>query len=218
MTTEQRLRSKNLAIVATVAVFSAVAPVSAHRLDELLQAARIGIAEDRVELELDLTPGVAVADRLIAEIDRDGDARFSSEEQRAFVDGAFAAIVMTADDARLKLSVTSIDFPDADSLRTGNASIAVRAAAQLPVIANGTHHIGFDNRYRGDASVYLANALVPESDRISVTAQDRDRDQQQLTIHYDVTAGSSLPALGILLVVFAVTAAGVATSRASVSR
>jgi hypothetical protein len=36
---------------------------SAHRRDEYLQAARIAVGPDRVRIELDLTPGMAVADR-----------------------------------------------------------------------------------------------------------------------------------------------------------
>ena len=37
------------------------APIAAHRLDEYLQAARIAVDVDRVGVELDLTPGVAIA-------------------------------------------------------------------------------------------------------------------------------------------------------------
>ena len=51
--------TKVLLHVAWVLVLVAVAgPVSAHRLDEYLQAARIGIDPERVQIELDLTPGV----------------------------------------------------------------------------------------------------------------------------------------------------------------
>jgi hypothetical protein len=50
------------------AACAAGAGVSAHRLDECLQAARIAIEPDHVGLELDLTPGRAVADAIIADI------------------------------------------------------------------------------------------------------------------------------------------------------
>ena len=106
MITEQGLRRNSVRTIAVVAaaVFVAGAQASAHRLDELLQAARIGIAEDRVELELDLTPGVAVAEQMLAEIDRDGDGSFSTAEQRAFVDRVLAEMEMTADGKRLRVS------------------------------------------------------------------------------------------------------------------
>jgi MYXO-CTERM domain-containing protein len=44
--------------------------------------------------------------------------------------------------------------------------------------------------------VYLANALVPSNDRVSVTAQDRDADQRSLRIDYTLTPakiGGGLP-------------------------
>jgi hypothetical protein len=61
------------------------ATASAHRRDELLQAARIAIDPTRVELQLDLTPGIEVADDLIADIDRDGDGVLSADEKRGYV-------------------------------------------------------------------------------------------------------------------------------------
>lgn len=40
------------------------------------------------------------------------------------------------------------------------------------------------NAYGEDASVHLANALVPQSDRIGITAQRRDGGQRELTIDF----------------------------------
>jgi hypothetical protein len=42
----------------------------AHRLDEYLQATRLAVATNRIDLSIDLTPGVAVADQLLVVIDR----------------------------------------------------------------------------------------------------------------------------------------------------
>ena len=65
-------KSTGLAIVLTTTVAASIA-VSAHRRDEYLQAARLAVEPDRVELELDVTPGIAVADATIADLDRDRD-------------------------------------------------------------------------------------------------------------------------------------------------
>ncbi len=48
--------------LASLIVVIGTTSLSAHRRDELLQAARIGIGADRIELELSLTPGMAIAD------------------------------------------------------------------------------------------------------------------------------------------------------------
>jgi len=55
----------------------------------------------------------------------------------------------------------------------------------------GSHRLFFKNTHLADHSAYLANALVPESARVTVTAQRRDRDQSQLTIEYTVGADST---------------------------
>ena len=39
----------------------AAAPAGAHRLDEYLQATRIGVSQNRIDLEIDLTAGAAIA-------------------------------------------------------------------------------------------------------------------------------------------------------------
>ena len=194
-------RDRSAAIALTLAaVISAAAPASAHRLDELLQAARIGIAEGRVDLELDLTPGVAIAGAIAADIDRDRDGLFSAAEQRAFVDRVFATLSLRADDAPLMLGPATFTFPDVANIRTGDGVIAIRASAPLKT-SDGAHHLSFDNAYRSETSVYLANALVPETDRIAVTAQRRDERQSALTIDYRVELVSSyraaLPYLGL---------------------
>ncbi|HVD92322.1 MAG TPA: hypothetical protein VNC21_08575, partial [Vicinamibacterales bacterium] len=62
----------------------ASADVWAHRRDEYLQAARLAIDPARVEIELDLTPGIALADTIIADIDRNRDGLFSPDEQQAY--------------------------------------------------------------------------------------------------------------------------------------
>jgi hypothetical protein len=56
--------------------------------------------------------------------------------------------------------------------------------ATLPALPAGVHQLSFRNRHDSQRSVYLANALVPESDRVAVTAQRRDGSQSELVIEY----------------------------------
>jgi hypothetical protein len=55
----------------------------------------------------------------------------------------------------------------------------------------GNHQVLFRNRFQPDGSVYLANALVPASDRVAVTAQQRDGDQRTLMIDYRIRPAST---------------------------
>jgi hypothetical protein len=182
------LRSSHAIAIALVAVVAGATGVSAHRLDELLQAARIDVKIDRVELELSLTPGAAVASRIIGAIDRDRDGIVSNEERRAFANDVIASVRLGADDRPLQAEVTSSTFAEVGALLSGDGTIELRAVAPLAQAPDGEHRISFANTYRRDISVYLANALVPDSDRIAITAQGRDGDQSELTIDYVVNA------------------------------
>jgi hypothetical protein len=77
-------------------------------------------------------------------------------------------------------------FPASDAFRGGDGMIRLRASAGLPRLSSGAHQLFFRNTYRPDVSVYLANALVPESDWIAIKGQRRDGDQRDLTIDFVV--------------------------------
>ena len=185
-------RSTAAALVAASAIVTATT-VSAHRLDECLQAARIAVEPARIELEVSLTPGVEVADQIVGDIDRDGDRSFSPGEQRAFATRVLASLDLMHDGHSVGLDGVTTTFPDVDALRRGDGTIHLRSTGTIPDQVEGEHHVSFRNRYRPDVSVYLANALVPESRRIAVTAQHRDTTQRDLTIDYVMRDGQPAP-------------------------
>jgi hypothetical protein len=202
--------------LAMAIVAAADVSVSAHRRDEYLQAARLGIDPGRVGIELDLTPGIALADAIIAEIDRDRDGTLSSDEQRDYATRVVRELELGVDGRSLPLSLDldAATFPDVDSMRRGEGAIRLEAAATLSDVSTGTDQIGahelmFRNGHHPDRSVYLANALVPASDRVAVTAQRRDVDQRELIIDYVV---SPAPATSTAAWLFAGIAAAAAVA------
>lgn len=168
-------------------VLSAGRP-SAHRLDEYLQSARLDIAPERVEIVLDLTPGIGVARALVTALDRDLDGSISDREARVFAEDVLRATALDADGMPLRVALVDSASPAIDALLRGDGIVRIRAAAPIPPLAAGLHHLRFRNLYGGDAGVYLANALVPASDRITVVAQRRDVDQRDLTVEYNLRA------------------------------
>jgi len=181
------LSSRTKALLHIVWVLVAVAePVSAHRLDEYLQASRIGIDPDRVRIELDLTPGVSVAPRILAEIDRDHDGAVSREEARAYEARVTSDIRLDVDGRPLALEPVESQSHLAGQLLTGEGTLSVQWAAEVPALGPGTHRLRYRNGHRPDIGVYLANALVPASTRVAVTAQRRDVDQRELVIEYEL--------------------------------
>jgi len=183
------------AIVLLVTLAGSVA-VSAHRKDEYLQAARLGVEPGRVDVELDLTPGIAVADAIIAEIDRDGDGALSTEEQRKYVADVLGAVRMQVDGTPVRLEPVASTFAQIGAMRRGEGTIQLRTAAALPPLPSGRHQLVFRNQYRPHVSAYLSNALVPASSRISIATQQRNDTQSVLSIDYVMQAERShvLPA------------------------
>ena len=160
--------------------------LSAHRLDEYLQATRIDLQTDAVLIDLDLTAGVAVAESIIALIDSDRDGTMSGEEQRAYASEVVRALQIELDGEPLVLYLVSSTFPELSALRRGEGMIQLRLSAAHHNLPTGEHQLFFRNAHFGAQSVYLANALVPESARVAVRAQRRDDDQRELTIDYSV--------------------------------
>jgi hypothetical protein len=182
-------RNAKAAAIGAAGIMWVATTVSAHRLDECLQATRIAIEPDRIEIEVSLTPGVDVADAIIGDIDQDGDHVFSTREQQAFATRVLSSLDVTQDGHRVDVVGGPAAFPAVDAVRRGEGTIHLRSTAALGPQADGGHRVSFRNRYRPEMSVYLANALVPQSDRIAVTGQRRDTKQQDLTIDYVMRGG-----------------------------
>ena len=176
--------SRALALLALV--LAAGASLSAHRRDEHLQAARIGVELDRADVELDVTPGIDVADALIAAIDGDHDGVLAETERHEYAQQAIGHLLFTIDGERRALQLVAASFPDVASLRRGEGTVRLQSRATFAESDEGTHHVQFVNNVPLARSAYLANALVPDSPRVMVTAQHRSVDQRDITIDYTV--------------------------------
>jgi len=168
---------------------------SAHRRDEYLQAARIAVEPDAVRIELDLTPGIEMAAAVIADIDSNRDGSLSIEERRAYSNQVLSALQVEVDGKPLQVELADSGFPETEAMRRGEGTIRLQLATTVPGQSTGTHQVLFRNNHHRDSSVYLANALVPTSDRVAVTGQRRVGDQSELTIDYVMRAPAetSLP-------------------------
>ena len=78
---------------------------SAHRRDEYLQAARIAIEPTRVDIELDLTPGIALAPSVLGEIDRDHDGNVATAEANAYAARVLGEIRLEVDGRPMPLEL-----------------------------------------------------------------------------------------------------------------
>ena len=179
-------------VLATIALSGA--RVSAHRLDEFLQAARIAIEPDLVTLELSLTPGIAVTDGIIRDMDANRDGTLSAFEQLEYAAHVLSGMTLRIDDAVTPgLKLKGSRFPHLDSMRTGDGVIQIQSEAEVPRLAAGAHRLVFRNDNGSQGSVYLANALLSDDDEIAVTRQARDVDQRELTIDFVMLTSNRRP-------------------------
>ena len=164
----------------------AATDTSAHRTEDYLQAARIDLGPDRVRITLDVTPGIAVAESFIAALDDDRDGALSPDEQRGFARQVVRALTVEIDERPLPPRLVSWTVAEPSAFRRGEGTVRLTLRATLPRGVAGAHRLLFRNTHLAGHSAYLANALVPESPRVAVTAQRRDRDQSELTIAFTV--------------------------------
>jgi nickel/cobalt transporter (NicO) family protein len=187
-----------VSLAALVAWLGCSTPAAAHRLDEYLQATRVSIGIDRIDLEIDLTPGAATAATVVGWIDTDGDGRISVAEGQAYAQEVLGSVVLSADGRRTVVTLVESRFPEVPEMMAGLGTIRLRAAAAIAASPSGRHVVTYVNRHRSQASVYLANALVPADGRITIASQERDPGQHMLTLEYDVAYGAGARTLSVL--------------------
>lgn len=158
----------------------------AHRLDEYLQATIVAIEPGKVRLEMNLTPGVEVADKVLASIDLDHNGVISDNEATAYSQLLRRGITVRLDQHRLPLKVTSMKFPELTELRTGWGIIQIEFCAPIRPLAPGPHKLTLMNRHLPGMSVFLFNAAQPRSASVRITAQKRNENQSSGEIDFTV--------------------------------
>jgi hypothetical protein len=160
--------------------------VIAHRLDEYLQATLVTIEPGEVRLQLNLTPGVDIANQVLALIDRNRDGLISSNEAAAYSELLKRDLVLRLDQHKIALKPTAVKFPEVAELRTGWGVIQIEFSGSIGPLTAGTHKLGLKNRHLPALSVYLFNAALPGPGSLQITAQKRNRNQSNGEIEFSV--------------------------------
>jgi len=163
----------------------------AHRLDEYLQATRVSVATNRIDLSIDLTPGMALANQVLAAIDKDRDGRVAENEAAAYAESVLKDIRLGLDEKVLALRLVDTSFPSLDEVKGGLGVIRVKATSPVELLAAGKHTLTLTNTHLPAISVYLVNALVPKDHAIKITNQTRDELQKNCRLEFSV--GTSTP-------------------------
>lgn len=167
-------------------------PLFAHRLDEYLQATLVTIEPGKILLQINLTPGVAVADDVLPFVDRNRDGIISTNEAADYCELLKRDLVLVLDRHKLNLKVTASNFPAPPDLRTGSGIIQVEFAAKLDSLSAGAHQLVFQNRHLPKVSVYLCNAAQPKSKAVQITQQKRNDNQSESEIGFTIELPKNL--------------------------
>jgi hypothetical protein len=155
----------------------------AHRLDEYLQATLIGVTPAGIDLEIQLTPGVAILPAWMRVIDQNRDGRISPQEKQAYVDRVTRDVELRVDGVIAPLSLVESKFPALDAMRDGLGTIVIRLRT-----ARRGHELRFENRHLPQVSAYLVNCLADPSEDLIVGRQRRDAAQKSIEFEYSFGA------------------------------
>lgn len=175
------MKSALAAVVAMVLLAATAA--AAHRLDEYLQATTLLVERDRVQMQICLTPGIAVFPAVRASIDADGDGVLSPAEQQAYAQRVLGDLSLTLDGAPLPMRLTSVKFAPIEDMREGRGEIRLDFEAAA---AGGSdkRQLVFENRHHSRIAAYLVNSLIPRDPAIKITSQYRNYPQSFYQLEY----------------------------------
>jgi hypothetical protein len=157
-----------------------------HRLDEYLQATRIAVATNRIDMTFELTAGVAVAGHVLELIDLDRDGHVSGDEGNAYARRFMKDVNINLDGKLVVAEMTSVSFPAVQEIRSGTGVIRIRATSAIGAISVGSHALGVTNAHLPAISVYLVNALQSRDAAVDIGKQTRDELQKDYRLEFRV--------------------------------
>ena len=160
-----------------LALLSLPSDAFAHRDDEYLQATLVVIEPGEFRLQINLTPGIAVAEQVIALLDRNRDGVISTKEAAAYTELLKRDLTVRLDGRNSELKLTASEFVPPAELRTGSGIIQIEFSASFGPLAAGSHSLTLENRHLTRISVYLINASQPRFATIQITRQKRNDTQ-----------------------------------------
>lgn len=162
--------------------------VFAHRDDQYLQATLVAIEPKCVRLQINLTPGVAVAEQVLTEIDRDRDGAISKNEAAAYAKSLERDLTLRMDGRKLELKLTTSEFVPPEEIRTGSGIIQMEFSAIFGPLSAGSHRLTLENRHSTAMSVYLINAARPRFATVQITRQKRNENQSAGEIEFTLSS------------------------------
>jgi hypothetical protein len=175
-------------LVLPLVALGVVSPFAeAHVLDEYLQATLVSINPGEIRLNINLTPGVEIADQVIRQIDRDGSGSISADEATAYAERLKRDLTARLDGSDAQLQLVAVNAPELPALRTGHGIIQVEFLCLGGSFGRGSHTLELENSHFPKLGAYLINAARPQSQSIQIISQKRNPNQSSGAIDFAYT-------------------------------
>lgn len=159
----------------------------AQQRDQVLQSMTVELAPGRLAIQVQVTPGAAMADDLLGLIDLDGDAMISPLEQRYFTSYLRDSWRFKLDGEMLPMRPVSARFPDAGQMRAGNGTIFL--AFEAPIPGDDLPHrllLEQHNAPQIKGRIYRVDTLASHDLRVQLLDQQRNQDQSQYMLDFRI--------------------------------
>jgi hypothetical protein len=165
---------------------------AAHPVDEVVQAAYLTLALGEVRVELDLTPGIAVADAVLWSLDANADQRIDAMEARSYAQRVLQQSTLTLDGVTTPLRLEKIIVPPYPELKSQGGTLKIYAVAGRTDRAGG-HTLSYGNHYEPAKCQCIANVFLQPAAgwRYQVARAQHSDDGRLLLVAYTGAASKS---------------------------
>src|SRR3954470_18408728 len=94
-----------------ILLFVVVSSVSAHPLDEIVHASYLTLTNETLLVDVDVSPGVLVAAKVLPMIDTDNSGDISQAEGQAYADTVVKSLSLKANNTAILLTLNRVEYP-----------------------------------------------------------------------------------------------------------
>jgi hypothetical protein len=120
-----------------------------------VQAAQIAFEPNGVRIEIRLTPGVQVAERIFGIIDVNHDGSVSQDEQQAYAQRVMRDLLLEVDGKPASVTLRDFEFPSYAEMKRGADAIHLNLWTGAPLTTTDEHQLVFRNDHLPKFSTYF---------------------------------------------------------------
>ncbi len=176
--------ARGVVVGATRVLLGRVETAWADPHHELRQSIWITPFADRVSIEVELYPGLLVAEEFVAALDADGDGMISEDEALAYVRGLVGSSMHARFGAsEVTLRLERVRCAPFEALRASDGTLVFELSADAPS-TDGVREVAVSYSHAPAHSTVQLSVTLPLEEPVLVEQIDRTADGSTLTVRY----------------------------------